>query len=74
LAQSIRWQPSQVIPKAPTKTKVPAKTTAKTKPVTKENISIMEGFSRIQCTVDLLPQDILGYNRFLGHSGELIFN
>nr|AGS52261.1 magnesium chelatase ChlI subunit:AAA ATPase [uncultured bacterium contig00059] len=34
----------------------------------------MEGFSRIQCTVDLLPQDILGYNRFLGNSGELIFN
>ncbi len=35
---------------------------------------LMEGFSRIQCTVDLLPQDILGYNRFLGHTGELIFN
>jgi MoxR-like ATPase len=34
----------------------------------------MEGFSRIQCTVDLLPQDILGYNRFIGHSGELFFN
>ena len=34
----------------------------------------MEGFSRIQCTVDLLPQDILGYNRFIGHSGELVFN
>ena len=34
----------------------------------------MEGFSRIQCTVDLLPQDILGYNRFVGNSGELIFN
>jgi len=34
----------------------------------------MEGFSRIQCTVDLLPQDILGYNRFLGSSGKLIFN
>ena len=34
----------------------------------------MEGFSRIQCTVDLLPQDILGYNRFLGHSSELFFN
>jgi len=34
----------------------------------------MEGFSRIQCTVDLLPQDILGYNRFIGHSGEMIFN
>jgi len=36
--------------------------------------AMMEGFSRIQCTVDLLPQDILGYNRFLGHSEELIFN
>ena len=34
----------------------------------------MEGFSRIQCTVDLLPQDILGFNRFIGHSAELIFN
>jgi MoxR-like ATPase len=35
---------------------------------------MMEGFSRIQCTVDLLPQDILGYNRFIGHSAELVFN
>ena len=34
----------------------------------------MEGFSRIQCTIDLLPQDILGFNRFIGHSGEMIFN
>jgi len=34
----------------------------------------MEGFSRIQCTVDLLPQDILGYNRFIGNTGELVFN
>ncbi|MDR2964672.1 MAG: MoxR family ATPase [Treponema sp.] len=34
----------------------------------------MEGFSRIQCTVDLLPQDILGYNRFVGSTGKLIFN
>jgi MoxR-like ATPase len=34
----------------------------------------MEGFSRIQCTVDLLPQDILGYNRFIGGTGEMIFN
>jgi MoxR-like ATPase len=34
----------------------------------------MEGFNRIQCTVDLLPQDILGYNRFIGHSGEVVFN
>ena len=35
---------------------------------------VMEGFSRIQCTVDLLPQDILGYNRFMGNSGDIIFN
>jgi len=34
----------------------------------------MDGFSRIQCTVDLLPQDILGFNRFIGHSGEMFFN
>ncbi|MDR2493885.1 MAG: MoxR family ATPase, partial [Spirochaetaceae bacterium] len=34
----------------------------------------MEGFNRIQCTVDLLPQDILGYNRFVGNSADLIFN
>ncbi|MDR2370200.1 MAG: MoxR family ATPase [Treponema sp.] len=34
----------------------------------------MEGFNRIQCTVDLLPQDILGYNRFIGNSGEVVFN
>jgi len=34
----------------------------------------MEGFNRIQCTVDLLPQDILGFNRFIGNSGEMIFN
>jgi MoxR-like ATPase len=34
----------------------------------------MEGFSRVQCTVDLLPQDILGYNRFIGHTGEMVFN
>jgi MoxR-like ATPase len=34
----------------------------------------MEGFSRIQCTVDLLPQDILGYNRFLGNSEKMFFN
>ncbi len=30
-------------------------------------------FSRIQCTVDLLPQDILGYTRFLSRSDEMIF-
>jgi MoxR-like ATPase len=31
-------------------------------------------FNRIQCTVDLLPQDILGYNRFLGASQDIVFN
>ena len=30
-------------------------------------------FSRIQCTVDLLPQDILGFSRFVGSSNELTF-
>ena len=30
-------------------------------------------FSRIQCTVDLLPQDILGFSRFLGSSSKLTF-
>jgi MoxR-like ATPase len=30
-------------------------------------------FSRIQCTVDLLPQDILGFSRFLGDSRRLVF-
>jgi MoxR-like ATPase len=34
----------------------------------------LEKFSRIQCTVDLLPQDILGYNRFIGSGSEMVFN
>ena len=34
----------------------------------------MDDFSRIQCTVDLLPQDILGYNRIVGTSHELLFH
>jgi MoxR-like ATPase len=34
----------------------------------------MEKFRRIQCTVDLLPQDILGYNRFVSPSNQMIFN
>jgi len=34
----------------------------------------MEGFSRIQCTVDLLPQDILGFNRFISQTGKMLFN
>jgi MoxR-like ATPase len=31
-------------------------------------------FNRIQCTVDLLPQDILGYSRLMGSEYEMIFN
>jgi len=34
----------------------------------------MDQFSRVQCTVDLLPQDILGYNRIVGSEHELVFN
>jgi len=58
LAGSIRWRPEDL----------KALSGAKTGGVK------MEGFSRIQCTVDLLPQDILGFNRFIGHSGEMFFN
>jgi MoxR-like ATPase len=38
-----------------------------------ENVKI-ERFNRIQCTVDLLPQDILGYNRFIDNGQEIVFN
>jgi MoxR-like ATPase len=62
LAQSIRWRPEDM---------AAASSTGANGNVVEAK---MEGFSRIQCTVDLLPQDILGYNRFLGHSGELFFN
>src|SRR6185295_10677321 len=34
----------------------------------------MEPFSRIQCTVDLLPQDILGFNRFDMQSNRTTFH
>jgi MoxR-like ATPase len=33
-----------------------------------------EHFSRIQCTVDLLPQDILGYNKIDGKQFEINFH
>ena len=58
LAASIRWQPGDLAVAG----------------ATKKGSLKMEGFSRIQCTVDLLPQDILGFNRFVGHSGEMLFN
>lgn len=59
LAQSISWEIPQTLSNEKSE---------------RSQQDLMEGFSRIQCTVDLLPQDILGYNRFLGSSGELIFN
>ncbi len=40
---------------------------------TPEGIEI-DHFNRIQCTVDLLPQDILGYSRIAGSGYELSFN
>jgi MoxR-like ATPase len=63
LAQSIKWRPEDLA----------AKSSAKKNGANNDDVK-MEGFSRIQCTVDLLPQDILGFNRFIGHSGEMIFN
>jgi MoxR-like ATPase len=39
----------------------------------KDGIPI-DQFSRIQCTVDLLPQDILGFNRFDMTSNRYMFN
>ena len=39
-----------------------------------DNHVAVDKFNRIQCTVDLLPQDILGYNRFVGNSQEVLFN
>lgn len=39
----------------------------------REGLSI-ESFSRIQCTVDLLPQDILGFNRFDMKANSYTFN
>ena len=41
--------------------------------VSVQNISI-ETFNRIQCTVDLLPQDIIGFSRYEPTTGKLAFN
>ncbi|HPX27002.1 MAG TPA: MoxR family ATPase [Treponemataceae bacterium] len=38
----------------------------------KKSSPLMDHFTRIQCTVDLLPQDILGYNRL--NSDKIVFN
>ncbi len=42
--------------------------------VTGDNAISIEPFSRIQCTVDLLPQDIIGFTRLDGRDGKFIFN
>lgn len=67
LARSIRWQGEDA-------GGARKKAAGKSAPEGDATGVSMEGFSRIQCTVDLLPQDILGYNRFIGQSGEIIFN
>ncbi|MBI3396721.1 MAG: MoxR family ATPase, partial [Spirochaetia bacterium] len=41
--------------------------------VSKDGIAV-ESFNRIQCTVDLLPQDILGFNRFDMTANTYTFN
>lgn len=38
------------------------------------NTVAVEPFSRIQCTVDLLPQDIIGFTRLDGKEGKFVFN
>lgn len=38
------------------------------------NEAAMDGFNRIQCTVDLLPQDILGYTRIQGDHYAMVFH
>ena len=35
---------------------------------------VMDPFSRVQCTVDLLPQDIIGFTRITGKDNKLEFN
>ncbi len=35
---------------------------------------IVDNFNRIQCTVDMLPQDILGYNRFVSNTNQMVFH
>ncbi|MCL2211590.1 MAG: MoxR family ATPase [Treponema sp.] len=62
LAQSIRWRDEDR-----------AAARASNADGSIENV-VMDGFSRIQCTVDLLPQDILGFNRFISQTGKMLFN
>ena len=72
LAQSIRWQ-------GPRRGGVDgsdgeiAHVDVSVADVSAENVPI-SSFSRIQCTVDLLPQDILGFSRYELSTSSLIFN
>ena len=43
------------------------------KDISEDGVEI-EPFSRIQCTVDLLPQDILGFTRLDNSSSRFVFN
>jgi MoxR-like ATPase len=58
LAGSIRWEGGSA---------------AASDPVDSAADGRIKPFSRIQCTVDLLPQDILGFSRLLGNSNQLVF-
>lgn len=71
LAGSIRWRPEDLAAIGEESGSTPQ---AGKKSGAKTAVVKMEGFSRIQCTVDLLPQDILGFNRFIGNTGEIFFN
>jgi MoxR-like ATPase len=61
LAQSVRW---------PEKKVRTSKAAAESNPGAFES----ESFNRVQCTVDLLPQDILGYTRVSGERFEMSFH
>jgi len=74
LAQSIRWRPEDLAAIGGNDNSSPSSTGNTIGSAAVNSGVKMEGFSRIQCTVDLLPQDILGFNRFIGQSSEMFFN
>ena len=66
LAQSIQWSVPNDRQAGGTEEFAQADLSAEHVPI--------ESFSRIQCTVDLLPQDILGFSRYELSTSSLIFN
>ena len=66
LAQSIRWSGPGTGQAGPAGEFAQADLSVEHVPI--------ESFSRIQCTVDLLPQDILGFSRYELSTSSLIFN